>query len=110
MVFLSKFRSCWNLWKVLVALWDYHGVEIVYGHCRVVCVEVKTHKIWCFSSFSSFFFQKFHQKWLLGRAGSPVGAPAAAKDGQVALQGEELWADWVLISSGVIYEECKILF
>lgn len=23
---------------------------------------------------------------------------------------EELWADWVVISSGVKYEECKILF
>lgn len=71
MVFLSKFRSCWNLWKVLVALWDYHGVEIVYGHCRVVCVEVKTHKIWCFSSFSSFFSRSSIRNGFWAELGAP---------------------------------------
>lgn len=33
-------------------------------------------------------FQMLRQKWLLGGAGSPVGAPAAAKGGQVARWGQ----------------------
>lgn len=89
---------------------DYHSVDIIYGHCRVVCargLEVKAHVGLEFSFFSSVpsrcsirkIWEELGARWVMPRMGSSHHG--------ARLLWEELW---VLISSGVKYEECKILF